>query len=168
MVFFFPCLAWAASVRRGPQRSGIRGRGRNARRGSMMIEFAVTAFVMFTLFFAVIDFCRAVLVSTSVANAARVAVRYAITHGSTRAGSGADGPSGPGNNPAQVVAVATTWTNRSMMRTSLVSITVTYPDGTNTKGSRVSVKVVYPYDPFFRYLPLTMRLGSIAEGVITN
>ncbi len=164
MAGFFP-----SPVRqRAPQRGWVWGGSRQARRGSMMIEFAITSFVLFTVFFAVIDFCRAVLVSTSVANAARVAVRYAVTHGSTRTGSGVDGPSGPGNNPTQVVAVATTWTSRSLMKTSNVAITVTYPDGTNTKGSRVSVKIVYPYDPFFTYLPITMRLGSIAEGVITN
>jgi Flp pilus assembly protein TadG len=142
--------------------------GQSRRSGSAMIEFSITGLLLFTLFFAVIEFCRVVLVSTTVANAARIAVRYAVTHGSSRVGTGADGPSGPGANPTEVVAVATTWTNKSLMNPSRVEITVNYPDASNARGSRVSVKIVYPYDPFFTYLSLSMRLGSIAEGVITN
>jgi Flp pilus assembly protein TadG len=149
--------------------SGLRAaRSRRSRRGSALIEFAITAFLLLTVFFAVLEFCRVVLVYTSVANAARVAARYAVTHGSGRTGTGADGPSGPGADPPQVVAVASTWTKKSMMKSSRVEITVSYPDASNVKGSRVSVKIVYPYDPFYSYLGLSMRLGSIAEGVITN
>jgi Flp pilus assembly protein TadG len=115
--------------------------------------------------FAVFEFGRMALVSTTVANAARTAVRYAIVHGSTRTGTGVDGPSGPGST-TEISANVTKYASAGVLDTSRLNISVTYPDATtNNPGSRVVVTVVYPYDPF-TVLPLHVNLGATAEGII--
>jgi Flp pilus assembly protein TadG len=116
---------------------------------------------------AVVEMGRMILVYTTVANAARAGARYAIVHGSTRTGAGIDGPSGPGNNPTQVVTVVTNFASAAPLNTSRLVVTVTYPSGSNNVGSPVSVTAVYPYDPFVSYLPLRVRLGSTSQGIIT-
>ncbi|HYV61739.1 MAG TPA: TadE/TadG family type IV pilus assembly protein, partial [Bryobacteraceae bacterium] len=69
------------------------------------MEFAVVAFLSLILLLSIVEISRMTLVYTTVANAARAGARYAIVHGGTRTGSGVDGPSGPAQNPAQVVTV---------------------------------------------------------------
>ncbi len=135
-------------------------------RGSTPVEFALVAFQLFLVIFAALEFCRMVVVYTNVANAARVGARYAITHGSYRTGAGADGPSGPGNNPTEVVNVVKDYARSGLLDLSKLEITVTYPNTLNDPGNPVTVKVVYPYDPF-TVLPLGVRLGSTTEGIIT-
>lgn len=142
-------------------------------RGSALVEFAFVAFQLLLLIFAALEFCRMVLVYTNVANAARVAARYAITHGSKRTGSGVDGPSGPGN-VTNICNVVTDYAKSGLLDTSKLpcaaspgtGIYVTYPNGTSDPGNPVTVTVVYPYDPF-TVLPLGVRLGSTTQGVIT-
>ena len=121
--------------------------------------------MLFMIFFMVIEFCRIVIVLTSVANAARAGVRYAIVHGSARTGSGVDGPSTP-SSYSQVKSVATSYATHTLTNGSLLVVTVNYPDGAAAIGDRVQVSVVYPYDPFTTYFPFSIRLGSTAYGVI--
>ncbi|MEO8028277.1 MAG: TadE family protein [Bryobacteraceae bacterium] len=137
---------------------------RAGERGSSLIEFSLVAVQLVLVVFAIFEFGRMVLVSTTVANSARTAVRYAIVHGGTRSGTGVDGPSGPGNT-TQVVANITRYATTGLLDGSRLVTNVTYPDGTNTPGSRVVVTVTYPYDPFV-VLPLRVNLGSTTEGVI--
>ena len=54
------------------------------RRGSELVEFALVSFLLFSVIFAVFEFGRMVLVYNSIANAARVGVRFAEVHGSQR------------------------------------------------------------------------------------
>ena len=112
-----------------------------------------------------VEICRMVVVSNALALSARAAVRYAIVHGSSRTGTGVDGPSSP-SSYSQVTAAATSFASQSLMDTSRLVITVNYADSANTKGSRVQVSVVYPYNPFATWLSLSVRLGSTAWGVI--
>ena len=140
---------------------------RHARsRGSTLVEFSLCAFLLMTMSLAAIEFGRMLLVYTTVANASRVGARYAIVHGDTRTGTGADGPSGPGNNPAQVVQVEKNFASAGLLDTSRLAINITYPDALNTVGSHVNISVVYPYDPFTTFLPLRVRLGSATQGII--
>ncbi|MEP6961517.1 MAG: TadE/TadG family type IV pilus assembly protein [Acidobacteriota bacterium] len=139
-------------------------RRRKSQRGSSLIEFSLVGVQLFLVLFAIIEFGRVVLVSTTIAHAARTAVRYAIVHGGTRTGSGVDGPSGPGST-TQIVANLNKYAKTGLLDTSRLTTTITYPDGNNSPGSRVMVTVVYPYDPF-TLLPFHMRLGSTTEGVI--
>jgi hypothetical protein len=118
------------------------------------------------LVLSVVEIGRVVLVYSTVANAARAGVRYAIIHGGSRTGVGVDGPSGPGNNPAQVETVVRNFAGAGLLSQSRLIITIAYPAGSNAPGQRVNVTVVYPYDPFTTWLPLGVRLGSTTQGVI--
>jgi hypothetical protein len=116
--------------------------------------------------FGILELARMVVVATTVANAARVGLRYAVVHGSTNTGSGTAGPNGPGNT-AEIENVVRDYAQVGLLNPAQLEINVGYPDaGLNSPGSRVSVQVVYPYDPL-TILPLGVRLGSAAQGVIT-
>lgn len=137
---------------------------RTGQQGSALVEFSLVALQLCIVLLAVVEFGRMVLVSTTVAHAARTAVRYAIVHGGTRTGTGTDGPSGPGST-SEIQANLVRYAGTGLMDTSRLVVAVTYPDGNNNPGSRVMVTVRYPYNPF-TVLPLRVNLGSTTEGVI--
>jgi Flp pilus assembly protein TadG len=115
----------------------------------------------------VVEMGRMVLVYTTVANAARAGVRYAIVHGSSRTvGTGLTNASGPASNPAQVLTVVTDFATAGLITPTLLVINVTYPSGSNAPGQAVNITVVYPYNPLTTYFSKTVRLGSAAQGVI--
>jgi Flp pilus assembly protein TadG len=131
------------------------------------VEFSLVAVMTVVMLLFVIEMGRMLLVYTTVANAARAGVRYAIVHGSSRAaGSAVNDASGPGSNPAQVLAVVKGFAGAGLLTTSLLVINVTYPGGSNDPGQSVNITVVYPYDPLTTYFSKTLRLGSASQGVI--
>ena len=134
--------------------------------GQTLVEFALVAFMAVILLLSLVEISRMVLVYTTVANAARAGARYAIVHGSTRTGSGVDGPSGPAGNPPQVVTVVQNFASAGLISISLLVVGVSYPGASNAPGQRVSITVVYPYDPLTTYFPYRVRLGSVSQGVI--
>ena len=136
------------------------------RAGQTLVEFSLVFLMSFMLMLAVVEISRMVLVYTTVANAARAGARYAVVHGSNHTGAGANGPSGPANNPPQVVTVIKNFASAGLLQTSNLLITVNYPGGSNAPGQLLSVTVIYPYDPFTSFLPLRVRLGSVTQGVI--
>jgi len=135
--------------------------------GSSLLEFSLISVMFILILFSVVEMGRMVLVYTTVANAARAGERYAMVHGSDRVGSGVNGPSGPGST-TQVQTVVQNFASGGLLTTSMLTINVSYPDGTNTPGSRVSVKVTYPYDPLVSYFATSLNdtVGSLSEGVI--
>jgi Flp pilus assembly protein TadG len=139
-------------------------RRRRRSQGSGLVEFAIVAFLLVMVLLSVIEMARMMLLTTAVTNAARAAVRYAIVHGSNRTGSGVDGPSGPGADPAEVVQVARNYA--SVLNTSALVVSVTYPNGSNTVGSLVTVSLSYPFDPLLGYFPLSLTLRNTSQGVI--
>ena len=93
----------------------------------------------------VVEMGRMVLVYTTVANAARAGVRYAIVHGNSRTvGTGLTNASGPASNPAQVLTVVTDFATAGLITPTLLVINVTYPSGSNAPGQAVNITVVYP------------------------
>ena len=76
------------------------------------------------LLLSIVEISRMALVYTTVANAARAGARYAIVHGATRTGSGVDGPSGPAQNPPQVVTVVKNFASAGLLSTGSLIITV--------------------------------------------
>ena len=144
------------------------GPGRFAgHRGQGLVEFAVVAFLTVIMLLFIVEIGRMVLVSTTVANAAREGVRYAVVHGSSRAvGITVDSASGPANNPAQVVQAVKNFASAGPLTISLLIINVTYEGASNDPGQYVNVTVVYPYDPLTTYFSQTLRLGSAARGII--
>jgi Flp pilus assembly protein TadG len=140
---------------------------RGWRAGEALVEFALVCFLLVFMLLAAFEIGRMLLVYNSLANAARVGVRYASVHGNTNTGSGMDGPSGPGNT-ANVETIVRNFARTSLLDVTRLNITVSYPTGgasANAPGSRVRVRVLYVYDPFM-VIPLGVRLGSRTEGVI--
>jgi Flp pilus assembly protein TadG len=135
-------------------------------RGQTLVEFSLVAFLCMVLLLSVVEISRMALVYTTVANAARAGARYSIVHGGTRVGSGVDGPSGPAQNPDQVVTVIKNFASGGLLTPSNLIITVNYPGASNAPGQQVSVTVIYPYDPLTTYFPLRVRMGSVSQGVI--
>jgi Flp pilus assembly protein TadG len=145
---------------KSPRTISIRG-------GSTIIEFSLSAFMLMILAFATIELGRMILVYTTVADSARAGVRYAIVHGSSRTGSGVNGPSNTADS-SQVVTVVKNFAGAGLLDINRLTVRVTYLDifPENDPGKRVSVTVVYPYDPFTTYLPLRVPLGTTTQGVI--
>jgi len=118
----------------------------------------VALFLVMTLL-GILEMCRVALVYTSVANAAKTGVRYAIVHGA--------------NSPVtttQVQDVVKNFLKAAPLNLANpgLSIPVSYPDsGCKSPGCRVEVSVVYPYDPLVGYFPLSINLKSKSQGVIT-
>jgi len=143
-------------------------RRRASRRGSALVEFALTAFLLLMVIFGVVEMQRMLLVYTTLNNAARVGVRYAITHGQDRAsGIGVDGPSSASDH-TQVDTVVKNFASAGLLTVSNLNITVNYPDTSTRPGDRVSVNVQYTYDPIVGWFtPLRVTLGSTSWGRIT-
>ncbi len=137
------------------------------RRGSTLVEFSLSAFLLVMMMLSVFEFTRMLLVYTTVANAARAGARYAIVHGGTRTGSGIDGPSGTGN-VTQVQTVVRNFASTGALNVNNVTVNVTYPTD-NLPGSVVVVQAVYPYDPFMGWFTQLsgLNLQSSTRGVIT-
>jgi Flp pilus assembly protein TadG len=143
----------------------IRSR-QTATRGQTLVEFSLVAFLSVMLLLSIVEISRMALVYTTVANAARAGVRYSIVHGGTRTGTGVDGPSGPAQNPSQVLTVIKNFASAGLLTTASLIITVNYAGASNAPGQPVAVTVIYPYDPLTAYFPLRVRLGSVSQGVI--
>ena len=146
----------------GAATSGLAGR-----RGQTLVEFSVVAVLTVIMLLFVVEIGRMLLVYTTVANAARAGVRYAVVHGSTRtAGSTVDSAAGPGADPTQVVTVVKNFASGGLLTTSRLVVHVTYPGASNNPGQLVTITAVYPYDPLTTYFSKTLRLGSSSQGVI--
>jgi Flp pilus assembly protein TadG len=135
------------------------------RRGSSLVEFALISFELLLVIFATIEFCRMVLVYTSIANSAAIGVRYATVHGGDGSEASSTDICGVVKDYAKVGTLNTA--NLTCGGTSGGRIVVNWLDGSDTPGSRVQVTMVYPYDPFMSVLPLHVNLGSTSTGVIT-
>jgi Flp pilus assembly protein TadG len=148
---------------------GLRLRvGRAGRRGQGLVEFSVVTLMTVMMLLFVVEMGRMLLVYTTVANAARAGIRYAIVHGSTRAaGTTVNSASGPGST-AQVVTAVTNFASAGPLNMSLLTgnISVTYPNASNAPGQPVNITVVYPYDPLTSYFSKTLRFGSASQGII--
>lgn len=136
-------------------------------RGQSLIEFALVSVALVMLLFGVIEMCRLVLVYTTVANAARVGVRYATVHGT--------------NNSvtcSQIASVINNYLAAATVQTGTAScvssspcppgpacITVS-PQTPGAPGTTVTVTVTYQYNPLITYFPINLNLASTSQGVI--
>jgi Flp pilus assembly protein TadG len=134
-------------------------------RGQTLVEFSLSAFMLIMLLIGVVEICRIILVYTTIANASRAGVRYAIVHGAN-------------NPPATSVAnVVNSYLGVGSVDTGTVTVTVDYPGapgcaglgcGCTNPGCAVTVTVNYPYNPLVSYFPITtLHLASKSQGVIT-
>ena len=89
------------------------------------MEFTLVAFLTVLMLLFVAEMGRMLLVYTTVANAARAGLRYAIVHGSSRAtGATVDDASGPGSNPAQVLTVITNFASGGLLKPGRLVVNV--------------------------------------------
>jgi Flp pilus assembly protein TadG len=149
--------------------SGIFYKARDSR-GQSLVEFALVAFGLVMLLFGVVEMCRLLLVYNTIANAARVGVRYATVHGPNNP---------PGTSVASVVngflGAATVNPATTTVNVCYAASLSTYPACSSSAGSAagsspgwaVTVSVSYPYNPLTGYFPFNVNLASSSQGVIT-
>jgi Flp pilus assembly protein TadG len=138
-------------------------------RGQSLLEFAFVSLSLVMLLFGVIEMCRLVLVYTTIANAARVGVRYATVHGSNDSAS-----------VSSIQSVVNGYLSAATVYTANATVNVCYDTSPSTSdsctsssgspgvpGTGVTVKVSYPYNPITSYFPIHVTLSSTSEGVIT-
>ncbi len=133
-------------------------------RGAGMVEFALVIVMTCLLLFAGLEFGRMVLVYTDVASAARIGLRYAMTHGSKRSGTPGN-PDGPAT-VAGIQAVVRDYAKSGTLDPSQLAITVTYPNTFKDPTFPVEIIVTYNYDPL-TVLPLAVPLKTVTRGIIT-
>jgi Flp pilus assembly protein TadG len=127
--------------------------------GQTLVEFSLSVLMLVMLLLGVFEICRMVLVYTTVSNAARIGVRYAMVHGSHNSAS-----------TGAIQQAVKNYLGPATVNTGNATVTVNYPDtGSCTNpGCRVTVSVSYPYNPFTTYFPIgSVTLSSTSQGVIT-
>jgi Flp pilus assembly protein TadG len=144
------------------------------RRGSAIVEFTLVGFTLLLMVFGMFEMCRMALVYVDLANASRVAVRYAITHGVDRTGacnSGAGCGTSDGAATASSICGASgvlTSFATGPLNTSNLSCSYSGTGGLGgAVGTTVQITVSYAYDPWFTVLPLRVTLSGTSNGVIT-
>ncbi|HEY6346222.1 MAG TPA: TadE/TadG family type IV pilus assembly protein [Bryobacteraceae bacterium] len=132
-----------------------------SRRGQALVEFAISALIALLLIFGAVEFSRIMLVYTTLADAARLGARYAITHGTIPGSTGATDPT------AGVKAVVQKFLAPGTVNINAAVISTSFPDGTTKPGNRVQVNVSYPYNLLISYLPINVTLSTTSEGIFT-
>ena len=132
--------------------------------GASLLEFSLVAFMFIIVMLGVAEMGRMLLVYTTIADAARAGVRYAIVHGGDRS----SGASGPGST-TNVVTVVQNYSSIGLMKTTNppLTVAVSYPNG-NAAGQPVQVTVTYVYDPLVSWFSskLNVTMGSTSKGII--
>jgi hypothetical protein len=152
-------------------------------RGQALVEFALVALMLILLILSMLELIGMMHTYSTLADAAKEGVRYAIVHGSRNSfASGPtcpcadiDGPAAPfGVTPGygSGYGVVKTFAKYSMHDISGMTVTVTYPDTANAPANqapnRVQVVVAAPFAPFFNLGWPTITVNAAAEGRIMN
>lgn len=183
-------------------RIGKRNPGLHAKRatqaGQAMVEFVLVIVFLFILFISVIQTILMMYAYTTLANAAKEGVRYAVVHGTGRNKANCSGPGNPFVTPAltctdstgaNIQATVTNFGGLSFQNVATSDVTVCYdPDnasppacsnGANTNnpsfgqacsapGCLVRVSVSHTYNPFFGFSWPAITLNAAADGRIMN
>lgn len=124
-----------------------------------MIEFLLVIVLFMMTLMGAFEICRLLLSFSALANASRVAVRYATTHGSENSGSAYNATA------TDIEGIVRDFTDGTLIDRSQVVVTTNWFGGTDP-GDEVQVTVQYPYQPFI-LLPMSTSLSSRTRGVIT-
>jgi hypothetical protein len=148
--------------------------------GQAMVEFILVVVFLFILFISILQMIMFMYAYTTLADAAKEGIRYAIVHGtgnSNCSGPGTSGPPAvtcpdtPGTN---VVTAVTNFAGMSFQNISSASVTVDYnPNGANgsrcnVPGCLVKVTVAHTYQPLFGLGWPSFTLYAAADGRIVN
>jgi Flp pilus assembly protein TadG len=136
-------------------------------RGSMLLEFSLSVWLLFLVTFLIFEFCMTIYTCSVLGNAAREGVRYAIVHGTDS--TSCSGPSSgcADSSGGNIQAVVNSYASISFHDLTHMTVTPSWPDGVSTPNSRVLVTISYPYVPYLSlpgFSPPTMNV--IAEGRI--
>jgi Flp pilus assembly protein TadG len=134
-------------------------------RGQAMLEFIVSAFVLFMVIFWVIQLIILLYTYNVMSQAAKEGVRYAVVHGSGLDIANASGPSTPANSDPSGDNIKNRVKNYAGFLSSS-NITVNYLDGNNDAPSRVQVLVSYQMSSFVFGWVTAPTLTAAAQGRI--
>jgi hypothetical protein len=139
--------------------------------GQAQVEFVLTILFVLLLIFGIIELIMLVYTYTTLADAAKEGVRYAIVHGADLDSTASVGPGCSGSPCPPIDSVVKNWAQASLHDTSTMAVNVDYnPGGANgpipcNKGlCAVRVTVTYPYQPFFGLGWPTVTVNAAAEG----
>lgn len=160
--------------------------------GQAMVEFMLVVVFLFILFVSILQMILFMYAYTTLADAAKEGIRYAIVHGtgysSVNGGAGCSGPGDPSSTPTIacpndntgqfVKNVVTNFAGLSFQ--SVVNVTVDYdPNSANTNnpkfngpcsapGCLVRVTVAHTYNPLFGLSWPNFAINAAADGRIMN
>ncbi len=154
-----------------------RWKSRSGSSGSIIVEYAITASLLMTLLFGIVQTCFALYAHNFVSDAARMATRYAIVRGSS-----CTGMSDCGITAAQIqtyvrglaypgikssnLSTTTTWLSASA---SPPTTWTACANQCNAPGNAVQVQVTYAFPMFIPYWKsTTVNLTSTSQMVIWN
>lgn len=145
--------------------------------GSIIVEYAITASLLMTLLFGIVQTCFALYAHNFVSDAARMATRYAIVRGSSCTGMSDCGITAnqiqtyvrgiayPGISSTNL-NTATTWLSASASPPTTWTACATQ---CNAPGNAVRVQVTYAFPMFIPYWKsTTVNLTSTSQMVIWN
>lgn len=158
-------------------RAGLQNRNR-ARRGSAMVELAITLLAFLFLVFGIMDFGMAVYAQTFCYSAAQDAARWVSVHGALSASPASSDDvtahvksQAIGLDPS-LINVLTCWgadTSTAQQGTSSCSSGSTTASGNNTSGSNVIVTVKYTVNPLSGVaLKKSLTIQSSSSTVINH
>ena len=146
---------------------------RNEERGDTLLEFAISAIVIFTLLFGIMEFARAMYLYHFVSYAAQAGTRYAIVRGSSWSTACSSSTTGFGCNAANTdvtayvksiappgvdtskLSVSATWPGTAAGSSGATCANTSTPAKTNDNnpGCIVQVQVTYPFTFIAPFMP---------------
>jgi Flp pilus assembly protein TadG len=135
--------------------------------GAVQFESALCYTIIFSMMLGILQFCMMVYTYGVYAEAARVGVRYAVSHGSNNTSSCSGPTTGCADSTgANVVAAAKNYAAGYAATISGMQVTASYPDSSSVAPSRVIVTISYSYAPFIRLTGFRQSFVIKAQGRI--
>ena len=149
--------------------------------GQAMVEFVLVAVFLFVLFVSVLQMILLMYAYTTLGDAAKEGIRYAIVHGTGNTNCSGPGTTGPppvtcsDTTGANVQSAVQNFAGLSFQNILSADITVDYnPNGANganpcnVPGCLVRVTVNHTYTPLFGLSWPSFTLNAAADGRIMN
>jgi Flp pilus assembly protein TadG len=141
---------------------------RRGEEGQTQVEFILTVVFLVLLLFGIIEIILMIYTYNVLADSAKEGVRYAVVHGCDSSNcSGTCSTACSDAGAADVVAQVKNYAKYSFHDTSVMTVSVNYPDASSDAPNRVQVTVSYPYQPFFGFSWPKITVNAAAEGRIS-
>lgn len=139
---------------------------RHDERGSFMLETALGISIVFTMVLGVMEFCMMGYTYSVYADATRIGVHYAITHGIDSATCSGPSSGCADSSATNVQNAVTNYVAQFTTLASNVKVTVSYPDSSSAPPSRVTVSVTFKYKPIFGVVGTGPSFSASSSGRI--